>query len=178
MAATQAFREAVQNNDILSVRIMMKDSLLRDPSFREFSEMEAIAGHMSGLYENHDGTDLKYNPSAWNDDYMNELMVDMIYNFSHERIALLKKIIQHLHPYTKEEQEALRKHTENSDDKEIGITVGGVSGALIGYGAVKAVTASAVAAGVVGVPVGAVIGAAAGIAVAAIVKNNHQNGEK
>ena len=56
MAATQAFHQAVQNGDILSVHIMMKDSLLRDPSFKEFSEMESIAGNMSGLYEPHNGS--------------------------------------------------------------------------------------------------------------------------
>ena len=55
MALTRAFYEAVETGNVRRVRIMMKDSLLVDPSFKEFMEMEKVAISMQGLYDSHDG---------------------------------------------------------------------------------------------------------------------------
>ena len=111
MAVTQAFRDAVKRDDLLSVHIMMKDSLLREPSFEEFTEMESIAKHMKNLYTPHDGYQFIKDSSKWDDNYMNELMVDLIDNFSHERVNHLKQVILKLHPYSKSEIK------RNIDDK-------------------------------------------------------------
>ena len=98
MAVTESFRQAVKEKRITRVRIMMKDSLLIDPSFQEFREMEAIASPMLGvLYDEHDRKTFKPE-SEWDDEYMNSLMVDLINNFSHERILHLKKVIHKLRP--------------------------------------------------------------------------------
>ena len=169
MAATQAFHQAVQNGDILSVHIMMKDSLLRDPSFKEFSEMESIAGNMSGLYEPHNGVVLNSNKSAWNDTYMNELMVDLIDNFSHERVELLKQIIRYLHPYTENEKENLRRieaerqTQQRQQQMQTEVPASAVIGGLVGGGIAAVTGASAVPLVISGAAVGAVV---------AIVKNN------
>ena len=40
MALTNAFREAVTEKNVRKIRIMLKDSLLVDPSFKRFQEME------------------------------------------------------------------------------------------------------------------------------------------
>ena len=40
MALTKSFYEAVSEGNVRRIRIMMKNSLLVDPTFREFSEME------------------------------------------------------------------------------------------------------------------------------------------
>ena len=40
MALTNSFYEAVESNSVRRVRIMMKDSLLVDPTFLQFKEME------------------------------------------------------------------------------------------------------------------------------------------
>ena len=66
MALTNAFHEAVSTGNVRRVRIMMKDSLLVDPSFREFNEMERAAATMHKLYDVHDGRALDENKEHWN----------------------------------------------------------------------------------------------------------------
>ena len=55
MALTNAFYEAVKDDNVRRVRIMMKDSLLVDPTFTDFNNMVKAASSMTGLYDAHDG---------------------------------------------------------------------------------------------------------------------------
>ncbi len=98
MAVTEKFHEAVRNGNIRSVRIMMKDSLLVDRNFSDFAEMEREASRMGGLYEAHDGRSLEADKSKWNKEYMNMLMVQVVGNFSRERVNHLKEVVRHLYP--------------------------------------------------------------------------------
>lgn len=98
MAITESFRKAVSLGDVRGIRIMMKDSLLVDPTFYEFDEMEKVARGINGLYDAHDGREFIHESSSWNDDYMNKLMVQVIGNFSHERIDHLKRVVRYLRP--------------------------------------------------------------------------------
>ena len=98
MALTSAFHEAVAAGNLRRVRIMMTDSLLLDLTFKTFKEMENAASGLSGLYEPHDGRELKSDMGAWNDEYMNDLMVQVISNFSHERVQHLQDVIRRLRP--------------------------------------------------------------------------------
>lgn len=95
---TDSFRDAVSSNDVTGLRIMMKDSLLVDPSFSQFEEMYRLAKNVPGLFDSHDGKKFENNKSLWNDDYMNKLMVQIVYNFSHERLNHLKEVVQTLRP--------------------------------------------------------------------------------
>ena len=94
MPITDSFRNAVSSGNVMGVRIMMKNGLLTDPTFTEFNEMGKLAGNMSGLYDTHDGRELNGDKSAWNDDYMNKLMVQVVDNFSHERLNHLKDVVR------------------------------------------------------------------------------------
>ena len=98
MAITNEFKEAAKSGNILRLRIMMKDSLLVDKSFKQFDEMETFVKDIDGLYDEHDGEDLSTNKSLWTIDYMNTKMVEIVNNFSHERINHLKAIVRHLYP--------------------------------------------------------------------------------
>lgn len=98
MAITNAFINAVEAGNVRAIRIMMKDSLLVDPTFAEFNQMAQYARNMNGLYDNHDGRELKEDEASWNDDYMNKLMVQVVGNFSEQRINRLKDIVRHLRP--------------------------------------------------------------------------------
>lgn len=98
MAITNAFINAVAAGNVRGIRIMMKDSLLVDPTFAEFNQMEQYARNINGLYDEHDGRELKEDEASWNDDYMNKLMVQVVGNFSHKRISRLKEIVRHLRP--------------------------------------------------------------------------------
>jgi hypothetical protein len=95
---TAYFKNAVRNNNVSGVRIMMKDSLLADPSFQEFAAMEKCAAPLKDLYVPYDGEELNQSPTEWNKDYMNLMLAKLLFNFSHERIEHLKKIIRHLYP--------------------------------------------------------------------------------
>lgn len=98
MAVTNEFREAVAAQNIRRVRIMMKDSLLIDPTGGSFDEMARAAEGLAGLYDEHDGRELAEDESAWDDDYMDRLMVQSVGNFSHERLTHLKKVLRRLRP--------------------------------------------------------------------------------
>jgi hypothetical protein len=97
MAVTESFKRAVRDNDVESVRIMMKDSLLRDPTCRKFREMENSAKGMDGLYVEDD----EYEPARdgdWDENYMIGLMVEVVDNFSKARLEHLKKVVRKLRP--------------------------------------------------------------------------------
>lgn len=98
MALTNAFYEAVENKNIRRIRIMMEDSLLVDPSFEEFLEMEKVVSAIENLYDEHDNKPFIEDKALWNDDYMNKLMVKVLRNFSHERISHLKDVVRYLRP--------------------------------------------------------------------------------
>lgn len=98
MPLTNAFHEAVASGNVRRVRIMMKDSLLVDLAFHEFDEMVKATESMPNLYDTHDNRVFETNESAWNDDYMNKLMVQIVGNFSKERIEHLKAVVRKLRP--------------------------------------------------------------------------------
>jgi hypothetical protein len=113
MALTNSFYKAVEDKDLQMIRIMMKDSLLYDRSFKTFKEMEKAASSLS-LYEPHDGREFKMDKKDWNDDYMNELMVEVISNFSHERVQHLQEVVRYLRP----EHASASNNTQNTDNKK------------------------------------------------------------
>ncbi len=96
MAITNSFREAVSIGNVKGIRIMMKDSLLVDPTFAEFNEMSRLASSVIGLYDQHDGRELQNDKSTWDDNYMDKLMVQVVNNFSKERLEHLKAVVKHL----------------------------------------------------------------------------------
>lgn len=180
MALTNAFNEAVAAGNLRMVRIMMKDSLLLDLTFKTFKDMETAASSLSGLYEPHDGREFKLDTADWTDDYMNDLMVQVISNFSHERVQHLQDVIRYLRPAPEpvhrpapssqpEYHEPKGKVTyeeQKRRDQENGAYIGAkiAAGAVVGAaaGATIAAVASVTAAGVAGAAaVGAVAGGAA-----------------
>lgn len=183
MSLSNAFREAVNAGNVRLVRIMMKDNLLLDPTFSGFSEMERAAANLAGLYDPHNGKPFIEDSSEWNDDYMNQLLVEVVLNFSHERIDHLKDVIHYLRPVPKKVstpshedkphyeyssspnanyQEEKRRAQENGDYRGAKIAAGTVFGAVAG-----GVVASAAGATIVGgAAAGAVVG---GVATALIV---------
>lgn len=119
MAVTNTFKEAVEAKSVRKVRIMMEDSLLIDPTFTEFKEMEKAAASMDGLYDEHDGRSFKMDKNSWDDDYMNELMVQIIRNFSHERLNHLKDVVRYLRP-VKENPASVHSTNYNANSGKTG----------------------------------------------------------
>lgn len=180
MALTNAFYEAVKSGNVRRVRIMMKNSLLVDPTFEEFNAMEKAAASMTGLYDEHDGKELVDDRSSWNDEYMNRVMVKVISNFSHERLDHLKEVVRYLRPVTKTAepkreqpsrhnyntarqgsyQEEKRRCQERGDYLGAKVGAGAVVGAAVG-GGITAIASAPVAGVIVGAVAGAVVGGAA-----------------
>lgn len=97
MAITTEFKEAVLQNKITRIRIMLKDSLLLDPSGDDFLKMfEYAKQQIPSLLDEHDG-EIFVSEDEWNEEYLNEQMVGVINNFSQERIDLLRKIVYKLY---------------------------------------------------------------------------------
>ena len=176
MALTNAFYEAVQTGNVRRVRIMMKNSLLVDPTFTEFNAMEKAAASMAGLYDEHDGKELVEDRTLWNDDYMDKVMVKVLSNFSHERIDHLKEVVRYLRPVTKTvtpQKEQTSSHNYSSthqgsykEEKRRCQERGDYLGAKIGAGAVVGAAVGGVIASVASAPVAGVIG---GVVAGAVV---------
>ena len=164
MAITEAFKRAVTDGDILGLRIMMKDSLLVDPTFRKFDDMSQLTANVNGLYDAHDGGEFIMDKAAWNDDYMNKLMVEVVGNFSHERLNHLKTVVQRLRPVPQAETRRTSQDTQGkAGSSSAKIVAGAVAGGIVG-GALAGAVGSAV---FVGVAAGAVaVGAAVAISTA------------
>ena len=171
MALTKTFYNAVASNDVLGIRIMMEDSLLVELSFKEYETMVETARNVNGLYDKHDGKELNQDKSTWNDDYMNKLKVEVVDNFSHERLEHLKQVIRHLYPYTPpkscanekvSKQKGSKYQEQKQRDQQVGnyrpvkIVVGAVAGSVVA-GGIAATTTLPV---MVTVAAGAVAGAA------------------
>ena len=182
MPLTDTFYNCVSSGDVLSVRIMMEDSLLVDKTFEEFADMEKAAENMTGLYDKHDGAVFNTDRTSWNDDYISEIRVDAIHNFSHERIAHLKEVVRYLYPvseksakstqssrtrvsqpYKPGESEYQRQKREDQlNGRYIGqkVAVGAVAGAAAGTVAALILDAPLIVGGVIGAAVGGGITAA------------------
>ena len=194
MTVIESINNAAANGDIKGIRIMMKNSMLVDPSFTELLEMEALTENIDGLYDAHDGRAFQTDKASWNDDYMNKLMVQVVGNFSHERVAHLKEVVRHLRPNYQNLQSSSSsslKHKEAFDVKEQAarmsyeeqksqdernnrivynrnakIATGAVAGGVVGGAAAVVVGGSFV--------VGAIIGSVAVGTVVAITTNGGQ----
>lgn len=92
----EAFIKAVNNKNIRSIRIMMKNSLLVDLTYKEFDAMDKMASSIPGLYDKHDGKELIEDKSKWDEHYVSRLMTQVISNFSHERVDHLKDVVRYL----------------------------------------------------------------------------------
>lgn len=179
MALTNAFREAVNAGNVRRVRIMMKDSLLVDPTFKEFNEMEKASVSVQGLYDIHDGRKFELNRANWNNNYMDKQMVQLLSNFSKERIQHIKEVIRYLNPIVKVEntnntrsnnsvnikninyKEQKRRDQQQGRYKYSKFTTGAVVGAAVGGAVTYAVVGTVGATVVTGAVAGAVVGGVA-----------------
>ena len=159
MKLTNEFMEAVNSNRIMRVRIMLKDSLLIDPTGAQFDEMEHYATEkMGNIYTEHDGEVLNFDVSSWNEDYLNQQMVIVVNCFSKERIDLLKGMVRFLY---KEKANKIRSEANNSQylchitRKQVGTGVT-VAGAVL--------TVAGICTSHTALTIGGVVVAAAGIA--------------
>ena len=88
------FATAIKEKNLLRTRIMLKDSMIVDPTFAQFDEMLFYARkRLTELGVDHDGKCLEDDRTKWNEDLMNLELVELVTNFSHERIRHLKQVV-------------------------------------------------------------------------------------
>ena len=114
---TQEFKQAVLERKLLRTRIMLKDALILDVTFKQFDEMVDYAAlRITNLFETHDDGYLEEDVSKWDDNLMNNCLVELIGNFSKLRVNHLKKLIFHLYGNkTNSRNEEIKKSKENNN---------------------------------------------------------------
>ena len=92
------FIKAVENENKSRVRILLKNALLDDKTFKKFDDMSIyVRNHLPDVYVKHNGEELITDRSLWSEEYMNKCLKALINNFSHNRIGHLKNIIRHVY---------------------------------------------------------------------------------
>lgn len=135
MAITSEFRNTVENGKKIRVRIILKDSMLVDPTLKQFDEMlEFAKENMQDLFDEQDEEILKYDCSEWNETYLNNQMVKVVNNFSQERINLLRDMIKYIY-----RDKADKIKSDRSVQNNMGVTRKQVGVGITTVGAVAAV---------------------------------------
>lgn len=158
MSITKEYADAVEKEDLLLVRIMLKDIMLIDTSLKKFDEMLIYAENkIHNLYDSHDGEDLENEQEKWTKEYMNSQMVVLVNNFSLERIELLRKIVKYIFPdsdsktnnsysYNSDTRSSEKTHSFSAQ-KKIGTGLVGV-GAIVTVGGILASEGALIAGGI------------------------------
>lgn len=137
MAISQEFMETVDSGKTLRTKIMLKDSMLVDPSLVMFEEMIRYAeDKMPDIYDEHDEEVLKYSVGDWTESYLNAQMVAVVGNFSKERIELLKNVVRYLYKDKANliKEKRVKENNIHISRKQIGtgITIAGAAVTVMG----------------------------------------------
>jgi len=97
MALTTSYKNAINNKDLMLIKIMLKDSLVLDRSFRNFDEMYAAIPKSINITDLHDKKNFELDMQKWDKNYLNTVLVDLIDNFSIERIKHIKEVISYIY---------------------------------------------------------------------------------
>lgn len=151
------FIEAINSNDIKSVRLFLSNELLLDPRGSTFDEMLSYAEeHCENLYENYDSSfSIEKDSNMWNKKYMNDLkneidihfVKDFVLHYREVTSAVLKEKIQALAQEEREQQVPPPPIKEHTFEKIAcgTLLVGGTS--LVVAGMVKTGTMCIIASG-------------------------------
>lgn len=111
MLDIEMFKEELRKNNILKIRLMMKNSLLYDPSFKTFNEMEKLAEEYKvNIWQDSSCEDFIKQKQSWTMDDVNYELTAIVSDFTKERIVYLKELIANV--YSKDIN--VNKNTSNS----------------------------------------------------------------
>lgn len=104
MALTKEYMEAVSQRNLLRVRIMLKDSLLVDTSFKQFDEMLNYAERkLRDIWIDDNEDEDVFSQST---EELNSILAGLVNHFSKRRVDHLKRMINKMYPpQSKKKQE-------------------------------------------------------------------------
>lgn len=116
---TQDYISAVNGMNYLRVRIMLKDSLLVDPTFLQFDEMVKYADRvMPDLWLEDDGDTFQNDQRTWTHQLMNQELVEVVNSFTKRRIQHIKDVISVLYADEIKKTKTQRIQMANQTRKE------------------------------------------------------------
>jgi len=115
MSIPDKLKEHVKNQDINSIRIMLKNIIIADPTFGEFNELNSyVKENHIDIYEKYDGKVFEEDITKWNKDYLNTECIRLVANFSEERVKHIRKVCKVVY---KERIELINKERNDSEKK-------------------------------------------------------------
>ena len=152
------YKNAVDEHDVISVRIALASELMIDPRGVSFQEMLQYAeANIKDLYEEDNGESLEKPIEEWNQDYLFSIKNKLDFNFSKRKLTLYEKVAKEVlkeKARQKEQAEHVEKenvsgHNNRTSETECqtrpldsdlvykGITAGGVLLTVVGLCASK-----------------------------------------
>lgn len=108
---SQEFKDTIQAGNIERAKMMLKNSLTMDLTFKQFKEMlEYALKFIPNIIETHDGTVFE-SKEKWNKEYASLLKYDLIDNFSAERIEHIKDVQQYVYADELKNQQQTQSNT-------------------------------------------------------------------
>lgn len=160
MAIYDEFKNAVSEKNVRLVRIMLNNIMLEDKTLKAYREASVYAeANMVDLFDEHNNESFEYDTATWTEDTLNQQMVNLVTNYSHERIDFVKSLINHIYAEQIDEehkQEFISEHRPNINKKVAGtgMVVGGAVAAAASVAIASAsevgATAATIALGTVG----------------------------
>lgn len=93
MDISSEFKQAVRDKKLLRIRIMLKDSLLVDKTFRSFDKMQAYASTQNASPWVDADMPLEKKDKPWTEDTMNYELTALVNDFTKEHVNYVKAII-------------------------------------------------------------------------------------
>ena len=113
MAISSEFAQAVRGGKKLRVKIMLKDSLLVDKTFRLFDEMQAYASAQGVSPWADADIPLEKAEKPWTEDTMNYELTALVSDFTKEHVNYVKAIIAEVYKLNLSVQQPVRTATSS-----------------------------------------------------------------
>ena len=100
MGVSTEFKNVVENDSIIAVRSFLTNYLIGEDDFQLFDDALAYAADKVDVWQEHDGQEFSADKAAWTTDYLSELLVAVVSNFSRQRIDHIKAMLIHFHRFS------------------------------------------------------------------------------
>lgn len=93
MSVSPEFRNIVDNGSITAVRSYLANYLIGEDDFQLFDDALAYAKGKLEILQEHDGQEFTSDVKCWTNEYLSELLVSVVTNFSQPRIDHIKAVV-------------------------------------------------------------------------------------